>query len=75
MVQKTVRFGIEEEFFVSNPSTQHVVVRSVQSFQNEIRRIFDDRASSELLQSQIEIKTKVLTHVAEAFESLAEHRR
>ncbi|MFZ9905770.1 MAG: carboxylate-amine ligase [Steroidobacteraceae bacterium] len=75
MVPKTVRFGIEEELFVSNPSTQRVVVRSVQSFQNEIRREFGDRVSSELLQSQIELKTNVLSHVADAFEALAEHRR
>jgi carboxylate-amine ligase len=74
MVPKTVRFGVEEEFFVSNPATQRVVIRPAKIFQSDIRRAFGDRASSELLQSQIEIKTEILSHAAEAFESLALNR-
>lgn len=74
MVPKSVRFGVEEEFFLSSPVTQRVVARPAKGFQSEIRRVFDDRASSELLQSQIEIKTGILGHASEAFESLERNR-
>jgi len=74
MVPKTVRFGIEEEFFLSSPATQRVVARPGVSFLRGIRRILGERASNELLQSQIEIKTEILSHAAGAFEALARNR-
>lgn len=68
------RFGIEEEFFLCDLRTRGVVRRPSRAFGLESRRRLLDRLSSELLQSQVEVKTPILSSIESALESIASGR-
>jgi carboxylate-amine ligase len=68
------RFGIEEEFFLCDLRTRAVVRRPSRAFGLESRRRLLDRVSSELLQSQVEVKTPILSSIESALESIASGR-
>lgn len=73
-MRPTVRFGIEEEFFLSDLRSGDIVRRPPTGFVRECRRALGDRLSSELLQCQIETKTPILRSHAEAREHLSASR-
>ncbi len=70
-----VRFGIEEEFFLTDLETGAVVSRPSAAFHAAARDALGDFLSHELLQCQIELKTPILQVSAEAIESLTAGRR
>jgi len=70
-----VRFGIEEEFFLTDLETGAVVRRPSAAFHAAARDALGDFLSHELLQCQIELKTPILQVSAEAIESLTAGRR
>lgn len=65
------RFGIEEEFFLCDPETRGIIRRTTRAFDRDSRRVLADRASRELLQSQMEVKTPILSSIDSAREALA----
>jgi carboxylate-amine ligase len=70
-----VRFGIEEEFFLTDLETGAVVRHPSAAFHAAARDALGDFLSHELLQCQIELKTPILQVSAEAIESLTAGRR
>lgn len=73
-MRSTIRFGIEEEFFLSDLSTGDIVRRPPAAFTLDCRRALGDRLSSELLQCQIETTTPVVMSRDEARGHLAANR-
>ena len=59
-------YGVEEEFFLSQPDNGAIATRMPQAFLHEVRRRLGERASNELLQSQIEMVTPILIWACEA---------
>lgn len=70
----TARFGIEEEFFLTDLESGAVVRRPVPAFAKAARKLFGDAISSELLQCQIELKTSILSASDEARDALGAGR-
>jgi glutamate---cysteine ligase / carboxylate-amine ligase len=69
------RFGIEEEYFVSNRKTRKTVSQLPLSFNEDIRRALPQILRSEMLQSQIEVATPPSQELGIAKELLAGYRR
>jgi carboxylate-amine ligase len=65
-VSPTIRFGIEEEFFLSDLDSGDIVRRPPAGFVRDCRRALGDRLSSELLQCQLETKTPIVSSRDEA---------
>jgi glutamate---cysteine ligase / carboxylate-amine ligase len=64
------RFGIEEEYFLSDAVDRSVVGHISPRFIAEIRSAYPAEVQREMLQSQIEVATPVCTEMEEARESL-----
>lgn len=67
--------GIEEEYLLVDKETRSLLVDPPQTLMAEAEELCGTQVSSELLQSQIEIGTKVCHSVQEAHEDLAHLRR
>lgn len=67
-------FGIEEEYFVVNRRTRLLDHRAHRPLLSACKRVLGERVQSEMLQSQIEIATPVLTDMATAREELLQAR-
>jgi len=68
-------FGIEEEFFLTNPATRHLVTRVPKLFVKSCRRRLGEVVGPELLQSQIEISSPVFESCAQARAEMLRLRR
>ncbi len=73
-VRSTIRFGIEEEFFLSDLRTGDIVRRPPAAFVGDCRRALGERLSSELLQCQLETTTPVVSSRDEARRHLVTSR-
>jgi len=71
----TVRFGIEEEFFLTDLDSGAVVRRPPAVFHKAASNVLGDALAHELLQCQVEVKTPILQMSTEAFDSLMAGRR
>jgi len=71
----TVRFGIEEEFFLTDLDSGAVVRRPPAAFHKAASNVLGDALAHELLQCQVEVKTPILQMSTEAFDSLMAGRR
>jgi carboxylate-amine ligase len=67
--------GIEEEYLLVDKETRSLLVDPPQTLMAEAEELCGTQVSSELLQSQIEIGTKVCHSMQEAHEDLAHLRR
>jgi carboxylate-amine ligase len=67
--------GIEEEYLLVDKETRSLLVDPPQTLMAEAEELCGTQVSSELLQSQIEIGTKVCHSIQEAHEDLAHLRR
>ncbi|HJT98965.1 MAG TPA: glutamate-cysteine ligase family protein, partial [Rhodanobacteraceae bacterium] len=67
-------YGIEEEFFLANTDSRGAVARLPKAFVRECRAQLGDGVQHEMLQSQVEIATPVLTSPAHARDALGELR-
>lgn len=67
-------FGIEEEFFLVDPTTRGLATEVPAQFMRSCRRRLGDRVHEEMQKAQVEISTPVLRDSAMARESLAELR-
>ncbi len=65
------KFGIEEEYFLSDAETRGSVRRVSAAFIDAVQHAFPDEVQREMLQSQIEVATPVCETMAEARRSLA----
>lgn len=66
----TVRFGIEEEFFLTDLDSGAVVRRPPAVFHKAASNVLGDALAHELLQCQVEVKTPILQMSTEALDSL-----
>jgi len=71
----TVRFGIEEEFFLTDLDSGAVVRRPPAAFHKAASNVLGDALAHELLQCQVEVKTPILQMSTEALDSLMAGRR
>ena len=67
--------GVEEEYLLVDKETRSLVVEPPATLMQEAEEKCGPQVASELLQSQIEIGTKVCNNVQEAQEDLARLRR
>ena len=70
----SIRFGIEEEFFLIDLDSRDIVRRPPAAFVRDCRRALGERLSSELLQCQLETTTPVVSSREEARQHLATSR-
>lgn len=68
-------FGIEEEFFLVNPTTGNVVPRVPKRFVRTCRKRLGDCVHHEMLQSQVEVSTPILSSAAQARDVLTDLRQ
>lgn len=68
-------FGIEEEFFLVDVATHHVVRRPPRDLLPRLRRELGDYIAAELLQSQVEISSPVFHDHRQAREAMTGLRR
>ncbi len=69
-----VTYGIEEEFFLIDPSTRQLRSDRTDALLTACRARFGDRVSEEMLRAQIEIATPILRSTDIARDTLAELR-
>jgi carboxylate-amine ligase len=69
------RFGIEEEYFLSDAGSRGVVRKVAPDFIKAVKQRFPEEVQREMLQSQIEVVTPVCETMAQARESLTTLRR
>jgi len=67
--------GIEEEYLLVDRDTRALVVEPPQGLMSECEDLIGEQVSSELLQSQIEIGTRVCNNIQEAREELMRLRK
>jgi len=67
--------GVEEEYLLVDKETRALVVDPPKSLLAECEELLDGQVTTELLQSQIEVGTKVCQNVQEAREDLAKLRK
>ena len=67
--------GIEEEYLLVDRETRALVVEPPHDLMSECEELIGEQVSSELLQSQIEIGTRVCNNVQEAREDLTRLRK
>ena len=67
--------GIEEEYLLVDRETRALVVEPPPGLMSECEELIGEQVSSELLQSQIEIGTKVCNNIQEAREDLMRLRK
>ena len=68
------RFGIEEEYFLSEAGSRGIARKVPKSFFSEAKRRFPDEVQQEMLQSQIEIATPICADMTEARKALSRLR-
>ncbi|MHB1057673.1 MAG: carboxylate-amine ligase [Rhodanobacter sp.] len=68
-------FGMEEEFFLVRPATRRAPPHVPKGFLKLCRRHFGDLVDSELMQSQIEIRSPVFDGMAAARDEMTRFRR
>jgi len=68
-------FGIEEEYFVVELDNKRLATRSRPYFLRDCRKSLGDVVQKEMLQSQLEIATPVMTDAGEALEHIRSTRR
>ncbi|MGB5625399.1 MAG: carboxylate-amine ligase, partial [Woeseiaceae bacterium] len=73
--EPTFTIGVEEEYLLVDKETRSLVVDPPKTLMAEAEEKCGAQVTSELLQSQIEIGTKVCNNVQEAHEDLARLRR
>lgn len=73
--QPQFTIGVEEEYLLVDKETRALVVDPPKSLLTECEELLDGQVTTELLQSQIEVGTKVCQNVQEAREDLARLRR
>lgn len=69
------RFGIEEQYFLSDAATRGIVRKMRPAFITAVQERFPDEVQREMLQSQIEVATPACTTMQEARSSLGGLRR
>lgn len=69
------RFGIEEEYFVSNARTRHAAKVMPKAFMHEIQKALPEALRPEMLQSQIEVATPPSYELGAARDLLGGYRR
>jgi glutamate---cysteine ligase / carboxylate-amine ligase len=69
------RFGIEEEYFISNARTRQAARLLPKAFESEIRQALPEALRPEMLQSQIEVATPPSQELGAAKDLLAGYRR
>lgn len=74
MVSTTCRFGIEEEYFLSDAESRGVVRKIAPQFIKAAQGAFREELQREMLQSQIEVATPVCETMVEARTSLSRLR-
>lgn len=67
--------GIEEEYLLVDRDTRALVVEPPENLMKECEDVIGEQVSAELLQSQIEIGTKVCANIQEAREDLTRLRK
>lgn len=73
-MEHACRFGIEEEYFLSEAGSRGIARKVPKHFFAEAKRRFPDEVQQEMLQSQIEIATPVCADMAEARQVLSRLR-
>jgi len=73
--EPTFTMGIEEEYLIVDRETRALVVDPPEGLMSECEALIGEQVSSELLQSQIEIGTKVCNNVQEARDDLKRLRK
>ena len=73
-MEHACRFGIEEEYFLSEAGSRGIARKVPKAFFAEAKRRFPDEVQQEMLQSQIEIATPVCTDMAQARQVLSRLR-
>ena len=68
------RFGIEEEFFVVNSTTLETVQHLPATFVKSCKNKLGERVSTELLQSQLELVSPILSSASSARDCILEQR-
>lgn len=68
------RFGIEEEFFLTDRASRRIINKAPAGFFRACRNVFGDGVSHELLQSQVELVSPVLDSQADGREYLRASR-
>lgn len=74
MASLSCRFGIEEEYFLSDTETRNVVRKIAPRFIDAAQQAFPDELQREMLQSQIEVCTPVCETMEQARQSLSHLR-
>lgn len=74
MASSAYRFGIEEEYFLSDAESRGVVRKIAPRFIEAAQSAFPDELHREMLQSQIEVATPVCESMAQARASLSQLR-
>ena len=75
MSEHIYTFGVEEEFFLAHIDSGAIATRVPTSFQKDVARQLGDRASHELMQSQIEMVTPVCVDGTTLASSVIDSRR
>ncbi|MFZ9871575.1 MAG: carboxylate-amine ligase [Steroidobacteraceae bacterium] len=70
----SIRFGVEEEFFLTDLDSGSVVRRPPPAFHKRAQESLGDSLSHELLQCQVELKTAILQSSTEALDVLTAGR-
>lgn len=70
MVSSAYRFGIEEEYFLSDAESRGAVRKIAPRFIEAAQAAFPDELQREMLQSQIEVATPVCESMTQARHSL-----
>lgn len=70
-MNEACRFGIEEEYFLSDAASRGIVRRVSSHFIAAVQDAFPDEVQREMLQSQIEVATPVCESMTQARQSLA----
>lgn len=68
-------FGIEEEYFLAHAADGSLIARIPEHFLSRARARLGDSVTLELLQSQIEIASPILTDMHEAYDCVTDLRR
>jgi len=71
----TIRFGIEEEFFLTDLDSGAVIRRPPAAFHKTAREVLGEALSHELLQCQVELKTPIMQTSTEAMDTLTAGRQ
>lgn len=70
----SLSFGIEQEFFIADLHSRNIVRRRPRLFFQACQQAFGERVTPELLQSQVELVTPILSSLASARDCLLESR-